>query len=183
MKKLKLFLGLLAASLVSGNAFAVAINGTINFAGSATLDSSDLTTATQVLSWSNTEATEAITGSFATTVTQGDLATFSAPWVFGSGIDDLWSVGGFTFDLLTSSPFFVNSAILAIEGTGMVSAAGYDDTSGNFIITLQDSNLGGGTEVTFGFSAASTSVPDESSTVALLGLGLAGLGAIARRRK
>lgn len=65
--------------------------------------------------------------------------------------------------------------ILAIQGTGYVSATGYSDTAGTWTFTLDQA----GSSV-FGWSST-TAVVSEPGTLALLGLGLLGIR-LARRR-
>src|ERR1051325_11762927 len=111
----KTILAVIAAGLVSSvfstqQAQAARINGTIDFAGSVMFDTQSLATATQVTQWrdvfgnlgfSNVAAT---TGDFST-ISLGTQATMAMPWIFSpsTGTPGLWSVGGFTFDLLSST--------------------------------------------------------------------------------
>jgi hypothetical protein len=93
----------------------------------------------------------------------------------------LWSVGGFTFDLLSATVLVQNAKTLSIEGTGIVSGNGFDPTAMDF--TTQSS--GGKTRTTFSFSAngVAVGVPDGGSAVALLGLALTGIELLRRRLK
>jgi hypothetical protein len=95
-----------------------------------------------------------------------------------SPIAILWSGNGISFSLETLSVDQQTADDLDLSGTGYLSAQGYEDTlytwsfSGN-----NDSNSGV-------FNASTTqSEVNEPGTLALFGLGLAGLGFFARKRK
>jgi len=74
---------------------------------------------------------------------------------------------------------------IALDGDGIFSAPGFDDTFGDFDITVVKSVSGGGTFVSFNFATTSAvegqPVPDGGATAVLLGLGALGL-ALARRK-
>ena len=183
----KLILAVLASGLICGqlcapHAQAVPISGNIAFAGTATLDSISAGNATAVMAWhfsgnTGTPYVAAADGDFAGAL--GLFATFNAPWHFGSGLSPLWSVFGFTFDLLTStitSQGFDQNGLgyVAVSGTGFVHGNGFDPTFGTWSFTTQDPSAGGSLP-RFSFSAATGTVPDSGSTVALLGLTLVGV--------
>lgn len=166
-------------ALSSAAAHAVAITGVVSFSGGATLDSPDLNSATMVLNWQDEKVGSLHTGSFSVLST-GQAATFTDGWVFGSGIAPLWTVGGFTFDLTSSTVVFQNSVILGISGKGVVSGNGYDATPGRWAFTTQVPQV----DATFEFSAAEAEeIPDGGSSVALLGASLLGIGAVRRKLK
>jgi hypothetical protein len=174
------FLGTaLLALAISGSASAGPLSGNIIFNGAAMLNSANLTTATAVTSW--VPAAVSVTGTIAGI---GATATITAPWNFNSGaVASFWTSGAVTFDLTSSAVTFNNGAFLAVAGTGILRAAGFDDTFGTFNFTTQEPNTGNST---FSFSAsgeANARVPEGGSTAAFLGLGLIALGALARRVK
>lgn len=96
-------------------------------------------------------------------------------------VDDFWSVGGFSFDLesISRQPFGDPSQYIALQGSGVISAAGYQKTRGLWSFT------GNGPSGTFSWSAGTgaTGVP-EPMVLALVGIGLAGFGVrgMVRRR-
>jgi hypothetical protein len=158
------------------------IAGNITFAGTVSLDSNTVNTASKVMSWAGPSPTptpnpslpevQSRDGSFAATVNVGDLTTFAAPWSFNtsSTMTNFWSVDNFTFDLTTSHIAFQGSGFLVVQGTGTVKASGFIDTPGTWNFSTQDSSASG----KFSFSASTSAVP-EGSTVALLGIGLFGM--------
>jgi hypothetical protein len=179
--------GLLSCALFSQQAQAVAINGNINFAGSVQFDKKSLLTATRVKTFfdvfdnaGKSNVTGGGTGDFAG-ILPGTQATMAQAWIFSPSTPTpgLWSVGGFTFDLLTSTVQEQTTKVLTIEGTGIVSGNGFDPSPMTWMFTTQNSS--GGKLAKFSFSANSNSVPDGGSTVALLGLGLSGVWMIRRK--
>jgi hypothetical protein len=102
------------------------------------------------------------------------------PWIFtpSTPTPGLWSVGGFSFDLLASTVVTQNANFLIITGTGIVSGNGFDPTAMDWSFTTQ--SAGGHTRTTFSFSANGQTVPDGGTTVMLLGAALGALG-MARR--
>jgi VPDSG-CTERM motif len=176
--------GVISCALFSQQAQANTISGTINFAGSARFDTNSLATATTVVTWINTHSEAGNTGDFAS-IPMNTPAAFTAPWVFDSGggiggpHPGLWSISGFSFDLLSSTVTFRSSSALIIEGIGIVSGNGFDPTLMQWSFTTQ--SAGGRTQATFSFSANGVAIPDGGSAVALLGLALTGIEVLRRR--
>ncbi len=176
------------AALTLG-AQAVPITGDIDFAGQAFFNTTSLATATRVMNFraneaaaNNTAVVTSATGSFST-IAAGTLATMN-PYTFNPStpVTPLWTVGGFSFNLTSSTIVLQSSTFLAISGTGILTGpAGFDPTPGLWAFTSQQA--GGGSQQSFSFSANTTAVgvPDGGSTVALLGAGL--IGVVALRRK
>ncbi|MES2474886.1 MAG: VPDSG-CTERM sorting domain-containing protein [Verrucomicrobiota bacterium] len=174
-----------AAFVLTSVANATMVNGQIDFGLTATLDSPLLINATEVSSWNFVIAVSP-TDDFDTFVNTGDVpSTFTAPWSFVSGaVSPLWVVGGFTFDLTSSSIFQQNANFLDVRGTGMVTGNGFDPTPGNWTFTITSaSGSGSGVSGTgFSFVASNnTNVPDGGTTVALLGFSLLGLHGVRRK--
>jgi hypothetical protein len=175
MKK-QLLVGLIALAM-GVSAHAVQIVGNITFKGGVELDAVSVNDATQVTAWNDAQV-QGRSGDFASTVTAGDSVSFFAPWLFNSGaVPTFWNVGGFTFDLTSSSIQFQGGGFLSVSGTGSISGNGFDATVGTWRFSTQDDAADG----EFSFSSASRAVPDGGATVALLGLALAGLGLASRR--
>ena len=182
MKKLSktvlaaLTIGVLSCGLFSQQAQATAITGNINFADSVTFDG-PLGTANAVTSFINTHVEAGGTGDFAF-IPINTPVTMAASWTFdpSTATPGLWSVGGFTFDLLTSTIVFQSAQGLIITGTGIVSALGFDNTAMDWSFSSQTSGTG-----EFSFSGTGLAVPDGGSAVALLGLALVGIEVLRRK--
>ena len=157
-----------------------AIEGSITFSGGATLDTGNANTAHAVTSFKNT-VVQSVSGDFDTFINELDPATFAASWVFdpSTPTSALWTVGGFTFDLLTSTVDARGGGSLTVSGTGTISGNSFDPTSGTWMFTTQNPGANG----TFSFSASGLSVPDGGSAVALLGLALMGIEVLRRKLK
>jgi len=168
--------GVLSCALFSQQAQATPINGIINFAGAVTLNG-PFGTATAVTAWLNAHVEAGSTGDFAG-IPVNTAVAFTAPWQFSPSVPvpALWSVAGFTFDLLSSTVIMHTNSVIAIEGTGVVSGNGFDPTAMTWSFTTQ--NRGGST---FSFSATGASVPDGGSAVALLGIALIGVEVLRRK--
>jgi hypothetical protein len=184
MKLPKLALAILVAGFATTaftghQAKAVMITGAINFAGGAVFDTNSLATATRVNTFSDVFVTAA-DGDFST-VSVGDAVTMATPYIFmpSTPTPSLWSVGGFTYDLDSSTVVLQNADFLIISGTGTISGNGFDTTSGTWSFTTQEPDANG----VFSFSAgtAGQGVPDGGATVALLGIALAGVELIRRK--
>ena len=171
-----LAIGALSSALFSQQAQATTINGIINFAGAVRLNG-PFGTATAVTAWLNPHVEAGSTGDFASIPVNTPVA-FTAPWQFSPSVPvpALWSVAGFTFDLLSSTVIMHTNSVLAIEGTGVVSGNGFTPTQMTWSFTTQ--RRGGST---FSFSATGATVPDGGSAVALLGLALTGLEVVRRK--
>ncbi len=181
--------GLLSCALFGQQAQAALISGNINFAGAVTFDTTSLATATRVTTWFDSNGNSGFssvqigaTGDFAG-IGAGTQATMAQPWIFVPSTQTLalWKVGGFTFDLNSSTIDTQSKTNLTIEGSGIVSGNGFDDTPMNWMFTTQ--NAGGQNMQFFSFSANSTAVPDSGSAVALLGLALTGIEVLRRKLK
>jgi len=180
MKLLRLALAVLAATLVSSEAQAAMVNGAITFAGGAKFDTNSLATATRVNTFKNVKVMSE-DGDFAAFVADDDPVAMATPYIFtpSTPTPGLWSVGGFTFDLASSTVVLQNANFLLISGTGTITGNGFDPTEGTWSFTSQSPSANG----VFSFSASGdfNPVPDGGSTVALLGLGLTGIWMIHRK--
>lgn len=112
---------------------------------------------------------DSVSGDLATTISVGDsIASVTFDYAPFSGPVTVWSLGGFSFDLTSVNVLFEDSSNLLLEGAGIVSAAGFDNTGFTWTFT---GNTGT-------FSAVTVSEP---ASMALLGLGLVGLAAARKK--
>ncbi len=173
-----------AMALAPSSAQAIPITGDISFAGNwQPLDGLGTPTTIDLA-----KQVDIIGDSAVVLSTSGDFASV-APFstaVYNDFVIDpfiavipLWSVGGFTFDLTSIAIDTQTSTTLGLVGSGVLKAAGFDDTAGAYSFS------GDGTNMTFAFSSTSNTsalaIPEPESLV-LLGLGLLVLGFAARRR-
>lgn len=172
--------GCLSTGFVGQSANAAMINGAITFAGGAVYDTASLATATRVNSFSDVSVMSS-DGDFGTYTNVHDAVTMAMPWIFSpsTATPALWSVGGFVYDLASSTVVLQSSNFLLISGTGTVSGNGFDPTPGTWSFTSQSPSANG----VFSFSGGSSAngVPDGGTTMALLGIALVGIE-IARRK-
>lgn len=163
---------------------AAPIVGNIGFTGRAQFDTGSAGSATQVINWV-TPTVNGTTGAF-TSVANGTAVNFASPWSFNTvaPINPFWSVGGFTFQLLSSSITFQGgtypNGFVSVNGTGIVTGNGFDATVLSWSFTAQDPEVTSNPK-TFTFSASSASVPDGGATVALLGIALSGVGLLRKK--
>jgi hypothetical protein len=191
MKNMIKFAGIVAAAFaLTQSVQATAITGSIGFSGiGVTLDNSSASTATAVTSWI-APVVSGDAGSFAV-VANNTPAVFTAPWNFntGSSVNPFWAVGGFTFNLLSSSIVSQGgtagvNGFVVVSGVGVVSGNSFDPTAMTWSFTTQDpsSGLAANGAPTWSFSAsANTAVPDGGATVMLLGIALSGLALLKKK--
>src|SRR6266404_3993125 len=95
--------GLLSGGLLCQQAQATPITGDITFGGVVTFDSVHLNLAKEVKAW-NLAIVTSDSGSFSSIPILTNI-TMTAPWIFNpsTATIPLWQVGGFTFDLTSST--------------------------------------------------------------------------------
>src|SRR5205823_3219569 len=165
-----LAIGLLSCALFSQRARAQnLINGNINFGGAVQFDTNSLATATRVVTWFDsfgnagfTTVQAGGTGDLAG-IAPGTQATMAQPWIFNPSTPTpgLWSVGNFTFDLLSSTIVTQNASFLNISGSGIVSGNSFAPTNMEWAFSTQSA---GGSEATkFSFSANGVAIPEPAA--------------------
>ena len=178
MIKIGTFLASLALAI---SAQAAQISGALTIAGGATLDGS-ISTANAVSTWIN-PTVESRSGDFIPYTAVGQVVSMTQPWIFdpATPLNNLWSVGGFTFNLASSTVAAQTTSFLAIEGQGLIVGNNYSATPGIWRFTTQSPSAMG----VFSFSASTeavpSAVPDGGATVALLGFALASMALIRRK--
>lgn len=179
------------AGLLFASGFAAAvpfIEGQIDFGGGAvvSLDANGAITQINFIDPPISGAPTVLFGTSDFSGLAGSAVTFVDPFIVAIPMNNLWQVGGFSFDLLSIN---VNKSVdfdvpldgtwdySVLRGDGILSKVGYEDTSGKWSFSTQGFDLGqGGT-----FSFSSTSIPEPAS-LAIFGLGLIGFG-LARRKQ
>jgi len=168
---------------------ATTITGALAFTGQVTYNGSSPGNSSQVTAWnsvyvSSDSGTFAASSPFGIKTGPAALVAFaSGPWSFSTDgpINSFWSVGGFTFQLLSSfvvaqggSPG-VNGFVV-VDGTGIVSGHGYTPTIMSWSFSSSDLGTGSQRQWTFDSTANNTSsVPDNGVTAMMLGLALSGI--------
>ena len=178
MKLSKTILAIVAAVASVGllsSAQATPITGMLNIGGSATFDTNSLATASSA-TFNNAHVEKDNSGTFAGFLENTPVVMTSYTFDPSTMTSGLWSVNGFTFNLISSNVDFRSATFLAVSGKGIITGpAGFDATAGEWAFTSQAA--GGHTGMTFSFSANTVAVPDSGMTMALLGAGLMGLAA------
>jgi hypothetical protein len=176
----------------SASAAMLSAGNSINFAGSAQFDTNSLSSATTVEMWyasllgvavPSISLVQSTSGPNFGLIADGSVVAMNEPWNIGSGVDNLWSVGGYTFDLTDSTVSFQNGAFLAVSGVGVITGVGIDPTPGTWYFTAQLPEADGRFSYSAGTAVLPTNnVPDGGSAFALLGLALGGMEVLRRRR-
>lgn len=169
---------LLSCGLLSQRASATLITGEISFSGLVQYNTGDLNTADAVTKWGGNKV-QGADGSFGG-IALNTAAIFNAPWNFdpSTPLAGLWSVGGFTFDLLTSTIVNQGGGFLTLSGTGMITSTDptFDATTATWSFTSQGTKNG-----RFIFTSGQGTVPEGGSALALLGIGLVVIETLRRR--
>ena len=111
----------------------------------------------------------------------GFISDFQYDPLSPTPVDPLWTIAGdttlFSFALETIAISLETPGFINLSGTGTISAAGFDDTMGNW--TFSSDGTGAGTQ----FAWSSTTVPvSEPGVLLLLGIALLGLSSRRMRR-
>jgi hypothetical protein len=161
---------------------ATPITGNIAFGGGATLDSGSVATATEVIAngWGTTTVSSE-SGAFGAILNGTTVNMSPSAWSFTSGsIPSFWSVGGFTFDLISSHVASNDGTFLNVLLNGTVTDGNPADVT-TFNGTFQVANPPGNGQATYSARLSFNSVPDGGTTMMLLGAALTGLGFIKRK--
>jgi hypothetical protein len=181
MKLIKTLMAGLAAMVIAGgfalSAHAVPITGILNIGGTANFNTPSLATTTGA-TFRDVLVLGGNDGTFAGFVVGTPVVMASYTFIPSTITNGLWSVNGFTFNLLSSTVVSRSAFFLSVSGTGIITGpAGFDPTPGVWAFTSQ--NAKGGPHDTFSFSANTEAgaVPDSGMSLVLLGAGLMGIAA------
>jgi len=160
------------AVALTQSAQAVPVTGNLGISGGVYLDSTSSQTAHQAVAWENT-VVNGRSGSFMP-IANDTAVTMASPWFFNSGaLNNFWLVGGFTFNLISSSIYSQDSLFLNVLLAGTVTGNGYDATAFSGTMQLANPPANGITKFTTRLSFSA--VPDTSSTLLLLGMACVGM--------
>ncbi|MEM7083453.1 MAG: PEP-CTERM sorting domain-containing protein [Pseudomonadota bacterium] len=160
-----------AIMLFAFGSSAALITGDVTFSGDwASIDSTDIT---ESITFPDGDVdADGSSGDFSG-ILDGDAGIISA-LDFGAGgpsAGTFLSLGGFDFTLTSVEAVFQNATIILIEGTGIASGNGYDDTAVEFFFSANQS--GHLRNFSAGFTAQPVPVP---GALILFGSALAALG-------
>jgi hypothetical protein len=175
----------LACAAVPSKAAAVPITGSIGFGGSIAGGAGSINWAT--VNSIDIESNQAVVLCFGATPCSGSYAVFNDAdlelavyndFTFAPGLvvtNPIWSADGFGFNLTSITSVTRGTAGILITGLGTAfGPAGFDPTPATWSFSADETS-----EIRF--SSTTAAVPDGGSMLALLGLGMLGLG-VARRR-
>ncbi len=184
----------LGTALLTPRADAVQLTGDVTINGDVRYNTTNLATATQAVAFGLTSTSGVLAGSPMVVSSSGNfvlLAPVLTPALFGTNINLnsgasqlLYTLpSGLTFTLTSSTIAGQSASFLNVNGTGTITAPGFDATPGVF--SLASTSAGGAQQATFGFTsntaARPAGVPDGGSALALLGLAVLGVEVVRRK--
>ena len=176
---IKQFAAMAVLGLLSTSAMAIPITGSIDMGGSAYAydqeggsQVSNAELATFIDFNPNNFGVVSASGDFAALVNSvGEIKDLSFG-SFAGPLADFWAIGGFSFELtdVVRGTSLDPKKFLVLNGTGIITAKGFDDTVASWSFTADTTGNGA-----FVWNATSENVP-EPGMLALLSIGLIGFG-------
>jgi hypothetical protein len=183
----KIIVAAAVAVAITQSVQATPITGGIGLSGyGITLNNANVETSTEVLNWGTITAGG---GSGSLAGVSGTVTMGAVPWLFNSSESSFWSVGGFTFNLISSVPAAAQyiggglySETIYLAGTVSSTNPNFSTTAFTGLFSIQDpSSSAGNGGFLFAGSFNFNSVPDGGTTALLLGSVLSGLALIRRK--
>lgn len=174
-----LALAFVGSLVMAGSAMALPVTGDIGMIGFG-MEALDASTAVTIPA-PTFVMVSGVSGDFDDYVDSGDAVLFNSftfDPVSTPVAAPLWEVGGFSFQLDSVTVSLRNSYNLVLDGIGMISGNGFDETYGTWSMSIDSL----ATSFSFSSGTTATAPVPEPATMLLFGSGLAGLAGYGRKK-